>query len=56
MRSFTSLLDPLVPAVAGSEIHDDPFRPLSKYARDLIADAGDDTPIAWLSPADRYVE
>ena len=38
--SFTSLLDPLVPAVAGSEIHDDPFRPLSKYARDLIADAG----------------
>jgi len=56
MRSFTTLLDPLLPAVAGSEIHDDPFHPLSKYARDLVAEAGDDTPIAWLSPEDRYLE
>ncbi len=56
MRSLTTLLDPLLPAVAGSEIHDDPFRPLSKYARDLIAEAGDDTPLVWLAPEDRYLE
>jgi len=56
IRSFTTLLDPLVPAVAGSEIHDDPFRPLSKYARDLLAEAGDDTPLTWLTPEERYVE
>lgn len=56
IRSFTTLLDPLVPEVQGSEIHDDPFRPISKMARDLIARAGDDTPIAWLAPEARYVE
>jgi magnesium chelatase subunit I len=56
LRSQTTLLDALTPAVRGSEIHDDPFRPLSKYARDLIAEAGDDTPLEWLSPLDRYVE
>ena len=56
IRSFTTLLDPLVPAVLGSEIHDDPFRPLSRYAQDLLEQAGDDTPIAWLRPDERYVE
>jgi len=56
IRSFTTLLDPLVPAVAGSEIHDDPFRPLSQYAKDLLAEAGDDAPIVWLRPEQRYVE
>jgi magnesium chelatase subunit I len=56
LRSLTGLLDPLVPAVLGSEIHDDPFRPLSQYARDLLAEAGDDTPLSWLTPEQRYVE
>jgi magnesium chelatase subunit I len=56
LRSFATLLDPLVPVVAGSEINDDPFRPLSKWSRDRLAEAGDDTAIAWLTPAQRYVE
>jgi len=56
LRSLVSLLDPLLPAVAGSEIHDDPFRPISRYARDLLAEAKDDTPIRWLTPDERYVE
>ena len=56
LRSLTSLLDPLIPYVEGSEIHDHPFRPISKQARDLVAARGDDTPIAWLAPEDRYVE
>jgi magnesium chelatase subunit I len=56
LRSLITLLDPLVPSVLGSEIHDDPFHPLSKYAKDLLAERGDDTPIAWLAPEDRYVE
>ncbi len=56
LRSLTTLLDPALPAVAGSEIHDDPFRPLSQYARDLLREAGDDTPIEWLAPEQRYVE
>ena len=56
LRSLTTLLDPLLPVVAGSEIHDDPFRPLSRWARDLVAERGDETPIAWLTPEERYVE
>lgn len=56
LRSLTSLLDPLIPFVVGSEIHDDPFHPISRQARDLIAARGDDTPIDYLTPAERYVE
>src|SRR5450432_1967472 len=53
---LTTLLDPAVPYIAGSEIHDNPFRPITRQARDLIAAAGDDTPIGWLRPEQRYVE
>ncbi len=56
LRSLATLLDPFVPAVKGSEIHDDPFHPLSKYARDLLAERGDDTSLEWLTPDERYVE
>ena len=56
LRSLTTLLDPQTPYVAGSEIRDNPYAPISKYSRDLIAKRGDDTPIAWLTPDDRFVE
>src|SRR6188508_2610345 len=56
LRSLTTLLDPKIPAIAGCEIHDDPFRPLCKRCRDLMAERGDETPIAFLTPDDRYVE
>jgi magnesium chelatase subunit I len=56
LRSLATLLDPQVPVVAGSEIHDDPFRPLSQWSRERIARLGDETPIAWLTPEERYVE
>jgi magnesium chelatase subunit I len=45
-----------MPIVAGSEIHDDPFNPVSKYARDLIAEHGDDTAIGWVHREDRFGE
>ena len=56
LRSLTTLLDPAAPMVAGCEIHDDPFRPLCKRCRDLVAERGDDTEVAWITPDDRYVE
>jgi magnesium chelatase subunit I len=56
LRALTTLLDEVVPIVAGSEVNDDPFRPISKFARQLIAEAGDDTPIAWAGRDSRYVE
>ncbi len=56
LRALTTLLDPQVPYVAGSELRDNPYAPLSKFSRDLIAEKGDDTPIAWMTPIERYVE
>ena len=56
IRMLTSLLDEYTPYVAGSEIRDNPYAPLSKYSRQLIAIHGDDTPIAWLTRDQRYVE
>ncbi|MEX0909196.1 MAG: magnesium chelatase, partial [Gemmatimonadaceae bacterium] len=32
------------------------FAPISKYARQLLAEARDDTPIAWVERSNRYVE
>ena len=55
-RSLINLLDPWVPIVGGSEINDDPLQPISKHARDLIAEHGDDTPIEWLARERRFGE
>lgn len=56
IRMLTTLLDPYLPYIAGSEIHDNPYRPISKYARQVIEEMGEETPIAWLRPEQRYVE
>ncbi len=56
VRSLPRFLDPAIPAIAGSEVHDDPFRPFSKAARERLADQGDDTPIVWLERHERYGE
>src|SRR5258706_4620468 len=56
LRSLTNLLDPALPIIAGCEIHDAPLRPLCRRCRDLVKERGDDTPLAWLSPDDRFVE
>jgi magnesium chelatase subunit I len=56
IRSLTALLDEWMPQVLGSEIHDDPFRPVSKLARERVAEAGDETEIGWVHRDDRYVE
>lgn len=56
LRALTTLMDPALPVIAGSETNDDPFAPISKFGRDRIREAGDDTPIAWLAPDQRYVE
>src|SRR5215475_11994123 len=46
-RQMTELLDEWIPVIAGSEINDDPMNPISRYARTLIAQKGDDTHIVW---------
>ncbi len=56
IRSLTSLLDEWMPIVAGSEINDDPYTPISRYARDLVTESGDDTPVSWVHRSDRYGE
>ncbi len=56
LRALTHLLDPFSPYVAGSELRDNPYAPLSRFSKNLIAEKGDDTPIAWMTPEDRYIE
>ena len=56
LRALTTLLDPALPYVAGSELRDNPYAPISQFSKNLIAKLGDETPIAWLTPDDRYVE
>lgn len=55
-RMLVNFLDEHIPVVAGSELNDDPLAPISRFAKDLIAEKGDDTPIAWLHRDERYVE
>ncbi len=55
-RQMTELLDDYIPIIAGSEVNDDPFAPLSKYARDLIEANGNSTPIEWVHKSERYGE
>lgn len=55
-RDMVNLLDEWIPVVAGSEINDNPFAPISVYARELIEKEGDSTPINWLHRSERYGE
>ena len=55
-RQMIELLDEYIPYIAGSEINDDPLKPVSKYSQELIAEKGDDTPIEWIHRSQRYGE
>jgi magnesium chelatase subunit I len=56
IRSLTGLLDEWMPIVAGSEINDDPYHPVSRHARDLVDEMADETPIDWVHRDQRYGE
>ena len=56
IRGMVRFLDPLVPAVEGSPFHDDPLAPVSAVGRRIVAEAGDDTPITWITPEQRFLE
>jgi magnesium chelatase subunit I len=56
LRELVTLLDDEIPVLAGSEVNDDPFAPISRYGRELVAEHGDRAPIAWLPRDSRYVE
>ncbi len=55
-RLMINLLDEYIPVVAGSEMNDDPFNPVSFYAREKILHEGDETPITWLHRDERFAE
>ncbi|HXY43362.1 MAG TPA: sigma 54-interacting transcriptional regulator [Acidimicrobiales bacterium] len=56
IRALVELLDEWLPVVEGSEINDDPFAPVSHYAREVVAAQGDDAPITWVHRSQRYGE
>ena len=55
-RQMTGLLDEYIPAISGSDINDDPLNPVSQFAKDQIAQFGDETPIHWIHRSERYGE
>ncbi|MBK7408399.1 MAG: sigma 54-interacting transcriptional regulator [Saprospirales bacterium] len=55
-RLLVHLMDEYIPIVRGSELNDDPLAPISRFAHDLIAEMGDDTPVEWVHRDSRYVE
>jgi magnesium chelatase subunit I len=55
-RLMVNLLDEYIPVVTGSEMNDDPLNPISRFAQDLIAEKGDDTPIFWMHRSERFFE
>ena len=55
-RMLVNFLDEYIPVVEGSEINDDPLQPISVFARELVGEKGDKTPITWLHRSERYVE
>lgn len=55
-RMMVNLLDEWMPVVEGSEINDDPFHPISRTAKELISEKGDDTPVAWVHRNERFFE
>ncbi|HXH62579.1 MAG TPA: magnesium chelatase, partial [Gemmatimonadales bacterium] len=56
LRQLVTLLDDEIPILAGSEVNDNPFAPISKYGRELVAELGSRAPVAWLPRERRYVE
>ncbi len=56
IRQLTGLLDERIPIIAGSEVNDDPFRPISAYGRQMLMQNGESTPIAWIDRGARFVE
>ncbi|MFV9482439.1 magnesium chelatase [Christiangramia sp. ASW11-125] len=55
-RLMVNLLDEWIPVVEGSEINDDPLKPISRYAQEKISEEGDETPIEWMHRDDRFFE
>jgi magnesium chelatase subunit I len=56
LRMLVNLLDPEIPAIAGSELNEDPYLPITKYGRRTLAEKGDATPIVWIAREQRYRE
>ncbi len=56
IRALADLLDEWTPVIAGSEVNDDPYQPVSRYGRDLVREHGDDTPVEWVHRSSRFGE
>jgi magnesium chelatase subunit I len=56
IRMLTTLMDEAMPYIAGTELRDSPYRPISRQARQIVEEMGEETPVAWMTPEHRYVE
>ncbi|HEY9502362.1 MAG TPA: hypothetical protein VIR01_12095, partial [Pyrinomonadaceae bacterium] len=55
-RLMVNLLDEYIPVIEGSELNDDPLNPISRFGKDMVAERGDNTPVAWMHREERYTE
>jgi magnesium chelatase subunit I len=55
-RLMVNLLDEFVPVIEGSELNDDPLKPISRYGADRVREMGDETPVIWIGREERYTE
>src|SRR5512141_2467436 len=56
LRSLVNLLDEYLPAIAGSEVNENPFEPITAFGRRIVTERGDETPIVWIPRSERYRE
>jgi magnesium chelatase subunit I len=56
LRQMTAFLDEELPVLEGTEVNDDPLRPISKEGRTMVQEAGDEAPVAWIPRESRFVE
>ncbi len=55
-RLMTKLMDEFIPVIAGTDLNDDPLKPITRYGLDMVKELGDDTPISWMHRDERYTE
>jgi magnesium chelatase subunit I len=56
LRSLAGLLDEWTPVIAGSELGEHPYSPITPESIRRLAESGEDLPITWRHRSERYTE
>ena len=56
LRSLANLLDEWTPVIAGAELGEHPYTPITPESIRRVAEMGDELPVAWRHRSERYTE